>query len=178
MRLVAKRLVIVAACLALSLPLGQALGAKRTVRPQSVGISYLSELEKAIFRLTNEVRRKHGLSALSWERSLCTVARSHSADMLHRGYFSHVDPDGKSPQDRIVSGYQQPISMTGENIWSTSNRDPGDTRHLARVIVDNWLSSPGHRRTLLHPDFTDIGVGVVCRGQEIRATQVFVRTKK
>jgi len=178
MRLVAKRMVALGACLALFLFLGQALGAKRIQRPQAVGISYLPELEKNIYRLTNEARRKHGLSTLSWERSLCTVARSHSADMLHRGYFSHVDPDGKSPKDRIVSGYPHPMSLLGENIWSGSGRDLGDTRHLARVIVDNWVASPGHRKNLLNPEYTDIGVGVVYRGQDVRTTQVFVRTPK
>lgn len=156
--------------------LGAVAGAKRYVRPQALGLSYFPELEKSIFRLTNEVRRKRGLAALKWERSLSLVARAHSVDMLQRGYFSHVDPEGRTPRERVLAGYPHPLSLAGENIWTGSGHDPGDTRLLARIIVDNWMSSPGHRQNLLNPDYTDIGVGVVGRGQEIRATQVLVRT--
>ena len=49
----------------------------------------------------------------------------------------------------------------------------GDVRQLARIVVDNWMSSPGHRSNLLHPGFTDIGVGVAASGREVRVTQAF-----
>jgi uncharacterized protein YkwD len=169
------RLVFLGVCLALILVGVRMPDAGPRYGPRSADISYLGELERAIYRLTNEVRKKHALSPLTWESSLGGVARAHSADMLHRNYFSHQSPDGRSPHDRILSGYPSGLSMSGENIWSGTGHDPGDTPRLARIIVDNWLSSPGHRQNLLNPQFTDTGVGVAARGRDVRATQVFVR---
>jgi uncharacterized protein YkwD len=169
---------IFGACLVLILLMAQVLGAQWRGQPQTGRISYLYNLEREIYRLTNEVRRRHGAPPLTWESSLQNVARAHSADMLRRNYFSHVTPEGQSPHVRIGKAYPYPLSMTGENIWSGTGHDPGDTAGLARQIVNNWMSSVGHRENLLNPKFTDIGVGVAARGRDVRATQVFVCTRK
>jgi uncharacterized protein YkwD len=171
MHRIMRRIISLGVFLALIAGLGQVSAA----RVPTAGISYLSELERAIFRFTNEVRQRNGVSPLSWDNSLRDVARGHSADMLVRNYFSHNTPEGRSPHERIRAGCRFPVTMTGENIWMGSGYAPGDARQMARLIVDNWMSSPGHRKNLLHPDYTDIGVGVAARGREVRATQVFVR---
>jgi uncharacterized protein YkwD len=168
---IVRKVIVLGVCLALILGVAQSLIA----RVPTAGISYPFELERAIYRFTNEVRQRNGVPPLTWDNSLRDVARAHSADMLVRNYFSHNTPEGGSPHDRIRAASRFPVSMTGENIWMGSNYPAGDPRQLARIIVDNWMSSPGHRKNLLHPEFTDIGVGVAASGKEIRATQVFVR---
>jgi uncharacterized protein YkwD len=178
MRRIAPRIISLGVCLALILLLAQALGAQWKRSPRAAGVSYLSTLERTIYTLTNQVRRRHGLSTLTWETSLRNSARSHSADMLLRNYFSHNNREGQSPHDRILSEYRFPFSISGENIWSGTGHDPGQTKFLARTIVDSWMSSAGHRENLLNPDFTDVGVGVAARGKDVRATQVFVRTRQ
>jgi uncharacterized protein YkwD len=175
---IARRFVVPGACLVLILLMAQALGAQWRSGPRTGRVSYLYDLERKIFRLTNEARRRHGVPPLTWETSLQNAARAHSADMLRRNYFSHMSPDGRTPHERIRSAYPFPLSSTGENIWSGTGHDPGNTSRLARLIVNNWMSSAGHRQNLLNPEFTDIGVGVAARGRDIRATQVFVRTPK
>ncbi len=178
MKRIVPRLICLGLCLALILVMARMPDARPRPGPAGAGISYLPELERAIYRLTNEVRQKHGLSPLTGETSLTGVARAHSADMLHRSYFSHQGLDGRSPHDRIRAGYPFGLTMSGENIWSGAGYDSQDTQRLARIIVDNWLSSPGHRQNLLNPQFTDIGVGAAGRGRDVRATQVFVRQRK
>ena len=37
-----------------------------------------------------------------------------------------------------------------------------------------WMNSPGHRKNLLSPGYTHLGVGVIAGSQEITATQVFI----
>lgn len=175
---IARRFVVPGVCLVLVLLMAQALGAQWRGGASRGRVSYLYNLERQIFRLTNEVRRRQGMSPLTWETSLQNIARAHSADMLRRNYFSHLSPDGRTPQERIRSTYPFPLSSTGENIWSGTGHDPGNTTRLARLIVNNWMSSAGHRQNLLNPQFTDIGVGVAARGREVRATQVLVRTRK
>ncbi len=147
-------------------------------RPAAKGMVYLDEVEKGIFRLTNEVRRKKGLPVLTNEKLLTKVARKHSEDMLMRKYFSHVSPDGKSPQDRVIKDYPYPLQASGENIWGASGSEPLETELLARIIVDTWMSSPGHRENILRPEYTDLGVGVAAIGKDIRATQVFAKIKQ
>jgi uncharacterized protein YkwD len=146
-----------------------------TRQPVRGDISYLKEVEKKIYRLTNEVRRKHGLLTLDQDNELAALARRHSEDMLIRKYFSHVNPDNLSPRDRLIPAYSLTFSRSGENIWSGSGHDASDSLLLARLIVDSWMTSPGHRANLLNPDYTHVGVGVAAMGREIRVTQVFVK---
>ncbi len=168
---IANRIIVVGACLALILALAPSLSA----RIPAMGVSYLPELERAIYHFTNEVRQRNGVPPLRWENCLRDVARAHSADMLVRNYFSHNSPEGTSPHERIRAGCRFPMSMTGENIWMGSGYPAGNVRQLARLIVDNWMASPGHRKNLLHPEYTDIGVGVAAGGREVRVTQAFLR---
>ena len=136
---------------------------------------YLKEVERRIYQLTNEARRKSHLPPLSQDDTLVTTARAHSYDMLNRNFFNHLNPDGKAPQDRIAPAYSRTLARTGENIWSGHGYDYGDSKLMARVIMDSWMTSPGHRANLLNPNYTHLGVGVVAVGKEIRATQNFVQ---
>jgi len=138
-------------------------------------IKHLREVERRIYQLTNAVRRKHHLSPLDKDNALVATARAHSDDMLERKFFSHVNPDGTTPQKRIAPAYSRTISRSGENIWGGHGYDYSDSKLMARVIVDSWMSSPGHRANLLNPSYTHLGVGVSVLGKEVRATQNFVR---
>ena len=51
---------------------------------------------------------------------------------------------------------------------------PGRFSYLAQMIMDGWMNSPGHRKNILSPGYTHLGVGVITNNQEIKATQVFI----
>jgi uncharacterized protein YkwD len=138
-------------------------------------IHYLHKIELRIYQLTNLERRKRHLNPLSKDEALVKVARAHSDDMLRQDYFSHVDPNGKAPKDRVIPAYSRAIARIGENIWGGHGYDYSDSKRLARVIVDSWMASPEHRANLLNPHFNYEGVGVSVSGKEIRATQDFVQ---
>ncbi len=141
--------------------------------PGLAGIQPLPAVEREVLRLTNDTRRQHGLPPLTADPGLAAVARQHSLDMLRRRFFSHLNPEGRSLQERLPPASAARLSRWGENIWTGSGYNPGDVPALARVIMDSWLSSPGHRRNILTPGFTCLGVGVAGAGREVRATQVF-----
>jgi len=168
-----------AVLLALSFSLAPARGQLRTsAKLRAARIQHLKEVERRIYRLTNEERRKKGLPSLDRDEGLVEIARLHTDDMLRRNFFSHVNPDGASPKDRIAPVYSNFISRAGENIWSGKGQDYSDSKLIARVIVDSWMTSPGHRANILNPEFTHLGVGVGVLDDQIRATQNFVtRTK-
>ena len=148
---------------------------------RSSGILHPKELERRIFQLTNEGRRKNGLPALDWDNSLAVKAREKSDDMLTNNYFSHTGPDGKTLKDRFQD--EKPasirnISRIGENIYMGARLDYAtDVKTQARLIVDGWMTSPGHRRNILDPQYTHLGVGVAAKDKMCYATQVFAGVK-
>lgn len=131
-----------------------------------------AELERQTAAAINEVRREHGLSALESLEVLAGIAREHSADMARRDYFAHDTPDGRSPEDRIVS-HGLRFQRFSENIqMSRGLEDP------VRVAVESWMESPGHREAILTPEYRQTGVGVaVSEDGTIYFTQLFFTPK-
>ncbi len=85
---------------------------------------------------------------LSWNTTLAELAESHTRSMANGNYFSHLDPDGRTPGDRAeLAGY--PGSPVGQNIAAALDRP--------RQVVEGWLSSPGHCANMMNPQFTDMG---------------------
>jgi uncharacterized protein YkwD len=117
---------------------------------------------KAVVRSTlcllNHARGRHGLGRLHLSKKLAFAARTHSADMARRGYFSHNSLSGASFLDRIKkAGYLRRARMwtVGENIaWGTG------VLATPRSIVRAWMHSPGHRANILNRRFREIGVGI------------------
>jgi uncharacterized protein YkwD len=142
------------------------------------GVNHLPRVEELIVAMTNQVRRARGLAPLIKDTVLTGVARAYSNDMLVRRFFDHTTPDGLSFDQRIVNLYPHWIRAVGENIWSASGYSAANPETMAREIVDDWMSSPGHRENLLDPDYTHVGVGVSARRHTIRATQEFVGQRR
>ncbi len=109
--------------------------------------------ERLIFEFTNAFRGLHYLPALKWNDKLAEAARSHSKDMEKRNFFSHTNPDGKDPGDRITAaGYEW--MAYAENIFMASWGVD------AVFAVDCWINSSGHRKNMLNTFCDELGVGV------------------
>jgi uncharacterized protein YkwD len=78
------------------------------------------------------------------------AALAYAQDMARYAYMDHTGRDGSSPQQRIsAAGYAWVEG--GENLASgVMNADE---------VVDGWLHSPGHCANLMHPAYTEMGVG-------------------
>ena len=172
--------VLLAALLHLPLAWGQ-VRITSGASSRSSGILHPKELERRIFQLTNEARRKNGLPSLDSDNDLAVKARAKSDDMLTNNYFSHTSPEGKTIKDRMQE--EKPasfktISRIGENIYMGSRFDYSvDVKTQARMIVDGWMTSPGHRRNILDPNYTHLGVGVAAKDKMCYATQIFAQVK-
>lgn len=143
------------------------------------GIVHPEAVERQVLELTNRQRQANGLlPALQAEETLRKIARGHSDDMLQRGFFDHENPDGESPADRVARQHRRLIGISGENIWECSNCSQPPYTDLAEIIVDGWMNSHDHRRNILKPEFTHLGVGISIAGHQVKATQCFagVRT--
>jgi hypothetical protein len=132
-------------------------------------IDYL-RIEQQILMLSNNERVSRGVRAVHRHCGLEFVAAFHSADMVRRNFFDHINPDGLAPQDRLRLLRPQLLGCTGENLAWVSRRDED---MIARDVVRGWMESPGHRGNLLQEAHTHMGVSVVPSRDRIHVTQLF-----
>ncbi|MGO9061651.1 MAG: CAP domain-containing protein [Candidatus Binataceae bacterium] len=118
-------------------------------------IAGVSVEETRILELVNREREKAGLTDLKLSGRLAVAARGHSYDMALRHYFAHRSADGVSPEQRIRgSGIE--YAEVAENIYM---EDYPDQERMPERAIEGWLGSPGHRKNMLSPKFTETGVG-------------------
>lgn len=125
--------------------------------------SNVSEYEKEVVNLVNEIRVQNGLSPLNLNVRLCETARMKSQDMKDKGYFSHTSPTYGSPFD-MMKQFGISYRTAGENI-AMGQQTP-------QAVVNAWMNSEGHRANILNASFTEIGVGYVADGNYW--TQMFI----
>lgn len=109
-----------------------------------------SEKQQA-FALLNQDRAANGLPALTLNSKLTSLADGYAADMIKRGYFSHYNPEGQSPFDRMNKAGIS-YSTAGENLAINNSVAAAETA---------FMKSSGHRANILNSSYTDVGIGVV-----------------
>lgn len=113
-----------------------------------------NDLEAQMLQLVNNERAKQGLSPLTADPELTQVARAHSKDMFARGYFSHMNLEGKTPSDRIQAAKVHFITA-GENLAYA---------HTLTIAHNGLMNSPGHRANILSKDYGRVGIGILDGG--------------
>ncbi len=115
----------------------------------------LSPVSKALLVHINDARQRAGLKPVAIDDRLSTIAQQRSDDMVVRGYFSHVTPEGKGYMDFLkASGVR--FKFSGEILAKNNFRE-----ELAASKAYEWfMGSPTHRAILLDPRFNLAGVGV------------------
>lgn len=134
-------------------------------------------LEQCVWGETNSKRRSHGLPDLAFSSPLANIAYEYSRDMCLRHYFAHETPDGLTLGDRVDMRLLG-LSMTGENIIMTdTNRELATSEPevlaVGEDLVRRWMNSPGHRKNILTPEFTMIGIGIYLTTDDVYGTQLF-----
>ncbi|TWH46852.1 CAP domain-containing protein [Sporomusa sp. KB1] len=112
--------------------------------------SGLTADEAKAFQLLNADRAANGLPALKINMSLVRLAENYGQDMINRNYFSHYNPEGQSPFDRMKQAGIS-YSAAGENLAINSN---------VTAAEKAFMSSSGHRANILNSNYTDVGIGV------------------
>jgi uncharacterized protein YkwD len=108
--------------------------------------------------LINRERRAHGLVPLRGNARLGRAAGRHAADMVRRGYFSHVSPEGQTFVDRLRdAGYLGRCAWSvGETLaWGSG------TESSPRSRVQEWMHSAPHRAVLLGRSYREAGIAVL-----------------
>lgn len=115
--------------------------------------------EADFIALVNIERAAEGLPALTPRSDIRTVARDHSVRMAR--------------ESRL---YHNPNFSTEITNWKTVAENVGRGPSV-ESIHGAFMRSPGHRANIMHPDLTEIGVGVEVRDGQVWVTQNFRRPK-
>ena len=112
------------------------------------------QAENSMLTLVNIERQKNNLPPLASHDALKELSRKYAHDMFERGFFSHYNPEGQSPFDRMR---QANISFlaAGENLALAPN---------VVLAHQGLMNSPGHRANILSSDFDRVGIGVIDGG--------------
>ncbi len=115
------------------------------------------EIAVDLFARVNDERAARGLPSLDWDERLADIAGRWSLEMLVTGTYEH------SPE---AFREHPAFAGTGENILMMY--EGAEDAHVG------WMESDGHRASILGPQYTAVGIGVVCRNDgRLWATQVF-----
>lgn len=125
----------------------------------------LSQAEQEMLDLVNKARAQDNLAPLSADIELTNVARIKSQDMIDNNYFSHNSPTYGSPFD-MMKNFGIKYVKAGENIAGNAS---------VQNAHEKLMNSPGHRKNIMSPDYTHIGIGIKEGGQYGNMfTQMFI----
>jgi len=128
-------------------------------RPRPVVVRHTAADARRFVALINEIRVAHKLRPLKIRHDLSAIAKHWSARMAARRKISH----NRSFRYQIDGWW-----LLGENVgWTNSS---------VEFLHRSFLASPEHRRNILDPRFTTIGIGeTVASDGRIFVTEDFGR---
>lgn len=114
-------------------------------------------MAEEVMRLVNQERAANGLGAVARSATLEREAAQYACEMVQYDFFDHVNPvTGSTLGDRTKDfGYS--FRVVGENLAAGQK--------TAQQAFTDWMNSPGHRKNILDPRFTELGVSVKLGGQ-------------
>ncbi|XJZ28784.1 CAP domain-containing protein [Bacillota bacterium Lsc_1132] len=124
-------------------------------QPSGQTTDNIGTIAMQVIDLTNKERQKNGLPPLKADPSLTRVAQTKTNDMNAKHYFSHTSPTYGSPFD-MMRDFGVTYRTAGENIAMG--------QPTAQQVVNAWMNSEGHRKNILSPNYTNIGVGYTKAG--------------
>ena len=137
-------------------------------------------LRDELLRLINRDRTQFGLPPVALDPVASSLADDYCRQQIKNGTSGHFTLDGLAPYMRYsFSGGNDGVS---ENVaaWS-ANYGFGDRalydmmRRSQKAMMDEVEPHDGHRRTILDPFATHVGIGLAWEHGEFRIAQEFIR---
>ncbi len=97
----------------------------------------------------NQARAENGLAAVKYSNNLQSIANLRAQESAVS--FGHNRPDGSHCSTAVTVDW----NVTGENLIQVTS-----THATADLMMETWMNSATHRYNILHPDFTDMAVGI------------------
>ena len=107
-----------------------------------------------MLKLINKERQNFGLPLLRLNLDLCQIAQHYCEEIAEFSHLTHISPVyGYDLAKRIKATFPS-VSKMAENI--------GAGRHIL-AAHQSFMKSPRHRRNILDPEFSEVGIGMVRR---------------
>ncbi len=116
----------------------------------------LVEMEQQMVAGVNVRREAAGLSPYQVDEEISVMALKHAQDMVVRGYFGHITPEGNTLQDRFVKA-----EINAANVGEDIQRNTRPASETVDFALNWFMNSRPHRANILHPHHNRIGVGIV-----------------
>jgi len=118
-----------------------------------------------VIDLSNLVRAEQGLDKLDTDKQLMQAARHKAKAIIEEQTFSHTLGNRRFSSWIKQAGYE--YNYVGENLAIDFATESG--------AINAWLASPTHRKNLLNPEFTEIGVAILEDRFQDRETTLIVQ---
>lgn len=121
--------------------------------------------ELKMLELVNQERAKAAVAPLILEFDLVKIARLKAQDMIDKEYFNHTSPTYGDPFT-MMKKFGIQYGYAGENL---AGNPSVENAHVS------LMASPGHKKNILSPNYTHIGIGIVDGGSYGKMlTQLFI----
>ena len=107
----------------------------------------------AVVDLVNEERAKENIAPVSLNRAATGAAQVRAEEA--KKSFSHTRPNGTKCFTALAEA-DITYAAAGENLAGKIK--------TPEKVVDAWMNSPGHRKNIMDPAFSQIGIGYVASG--------------
>jgi uncharacterized protein YkwD len=137
-------------------------------------------LREEFLRLINRDRKQFGLPPVQLDALASAVADAYCQDQIRNGTSGHFTTDGQAPYMRYAfAGGNDGVSENAA-AWSAnynfSDRALYEMMRRSEVeMMREVAPHDGHRRTILDPFATHVGIGLAWDRGEFRLAQEFVR---
>lgn len=137
-------------------------------------------LRAELLRMINRDRAKFGLAPVQLDAQASAIADAYCQAQIRNGTTGHFTTDGAAPYMRYsFAGGNDGVSENAA-AWSAnygfSDRALYDMmRRSEAAMMSEIAPHDGHRRTILDPAATHVGIGLAWERGEFRLTQEFVR---
>lgn len=122
-----------------------------------------NDSERQLFEFLNQERTAQGFPALRWDEALFKAARKHALRMADLNLLEHQLPNEADLEGRLAEAGAH-FSVIAENI--AYGGTPQSIHH-------GWMNSPGHRKNILDPRLTAVGIAAVHGQGALFAVQDF-----
>jgi len=141
--------------------------------------STIKDIRKNLLEMINEERDVEKVGPVEIDELATEVATKHALDMAVNEFASHWGSDGLKPYQRYsfaggIHATEENVSAA-DNTWSLKVRDlKQDTAYLHLRMYQEKPPYNGHRRTILSPQHTHVGLGIVVHQLRLRLVELFV----
>jgi uncharacterized protein YkwD len=128
--------------------------------------AFFAEWADELFTRLNAYRASQGLPQCTRLVQLDLISQAHERDQALRSYFSHTNPEGLAPKQRIFA-INPPSTLDN---WAEIIGQGAET---PEEEIQLWINSPGHKAIMDNPTLIYAGVGMYYKSNGAKGLEAY-----